>query len=150
MTYSNILKIDLDKEDILEAIKIISERLKYLNDNKILDFRFIEKIELVYKSKYSVKILLKKNIDNDHIIIFQLILGSDWRKESYSFKDLHIHKIEYWNRMFDCKRYPDGTYKYAKKYDITSIITDLVKMTKEKLEIHLKQLDLFLMAKNLK
>ena len=123
---SCVLKIDMDQEDLLKTFEILVERLKFLHTRKILNINYIYKIELVRKSKFSAKIFLKKDIDNDHIIIFQLILSSDWRKEAFSFSHLHISGNPYWNRLYDCKRYPDKSYKYASKYDVTNIIEKLV------------------------
>ena len=142
MSSSRILKVDLDIENGVEALKQLSIRLRYLHYNKVLNYSNIKSIFTVYKSKYSVKIYLREPISPDHIIIIQLILGSDWRKEVYSFKDYHINGLHYWNRMFDVKRYPDGKYLNAITENITKVMDLLIKKSSKEFEEFFEQINI--------
>ena len=127
------LKVDLDLENFVDTIELIITKFRYLHYNEILDFRNVEEIILYKKTNFSMKVILKKPLSNvEQVIIFQSILGSDWKKEACTFKNYFIHKISYWNRLFDIKRYPDGKYKEAKTYNIIDIIKNIILQPKFK------------------
>jgi len=114
-----ILKIDLDMSSKLEVIKVLTYRLIFLQDLKLLKLTDINFIELVKKKKYSVKIGLKNQLKEPiYIIIFQAILGTDIKHTGVCFRD-YLLGIENFSRCFDVKRYPNGKIIYAKKEDIT-------------------------------
>ena len=116
------LKIDLDIEKKQDAINQLKERIIFLNKLKILKFCIIDKIFLLKKTSYSAKIYINKFIkDEKDIILIQSILGDDYKHTAITFRDYELN-IRNYNRMFDIKRYPDGNYKYAEIFDITSEI----------------------------
>jgi len=119
----NILKIDLDLETLNDVFVILNERLSYMNDIGFLYFNKIKKIETIYKTRYSVKIYLKFNLKNlNNVVLFEALLGNGYRKGINTLINHHKLNMNYSNRMFDIKRYPDGTYIQAKKKDITKEI----------------------------
>jgi len=122
----NILKIDLDFSTLDEVKEILIERLGYLNDIGAFSVTHIEEIIAGYKTSYNVKIYLNKNISCELIIMLQLILGSDWRKETNTIMNHYKFNMEYSNRLFCIKRYKDGNYINAIKYNITSEILNTI------------------------
>lgn len=123
----NILKIDLDLKFITNAKRVLKERLSYLNDMGVLDYKIIKSIVLGKKTSYNAKIILKEDVkDEKNIIILQLMLGSDYMKEVNTFLNHFIFNMRYSNRMFDVKRYQKGVIKESKKTDVTKEILDYV------------------------
>ena len=128
----NILKIDLDLDKRKDCINLIFERLSYLHDLEVFPYTHINKIVLGKKKSYNCKIYLNKDISEKLIIILQLILGSDWKKEVNTLLNHFVLKMNYSNRMFDIKRYPNGKLKTSKHYDITEIINKKIYSDKRK------------------
>lgn len=125
MNIKEILKIDLDFKSKKKSINLLNERLKFLNEINILPIKYIIKIELIKKNNYSAKIYLKKSLkDKKDIIILQSILGTDYKHTSITFRDFKLN-IQNYNRLFDIKRYPDGSYKKAKIFDISKEILSI-------------------------
>lgn len=115
----DVLKIDLDTLTRFEAIEILKERLHFLEITQILPKKNISDIVLKHKSKYSAIIYLKKRLkDPLQLIIMQSILGDDWKRTAITFRDYSMG-IRNYNRLFDIKRYTDGSYKFGRKEDIT-------------------------------
>lgn len=102
---NNILKVDLDKNTKKELIDELSYRLKYLNSFNLFKIEHIDKIEAGYKQTWNVKLYLNKNYSETAIIMLQLLLGSDWRKETHTIINHFVLNMEYSNRMFDIKTY---------------------------------------------
>jgi len=122
------LKIDLDIRTKSKAIKEIKERLSYLVDMKFVDISDIEYIKLIFKTNHSCRIKLKLPLANPMIqVVSQLLLGSDYRKELQTLINYYTLNMEYYNRMFDIKRYVDGTIRESKYFDITKEIIDYIK-----------------------
>jgi len=123
----NILKIDLDIEEFEEAIQLIRNRLCYMHDLGFFKADSVGKIEFLYKSSYGCKITLKNEWSAEWIVILQLLLGSDYMKETNTLMNHFMLKMEYSNRLFECKRYPSGEIKTAKSFDKTNEILKFVK-----------------------
>ena len=122
------IKIDFDMDYQSELIEKLIERLNFISKLKIIDLKYIEKIILIKKSKFSARVILSKNIKNTkNLILIQSILGDDWRRTAITFRDYELG-IRNFNRMFDCKRYADGTYKTAINTDITEIVKSKLKI----------------------
>lgn len=131
---TNIIKVDLDLKNKNYAIKLLTERLKFLSDVNILPFKFIDEIKLIKKSNYSVKIFLKKELQPEVLILFQSMLGDDFKRTAITFRDYKLG-IRNYNRMFDTKRYMDGGYKTATYESIYELIkSKMCKIVKEDIE----------------
>jgi len=129
----NILKLDLDLNTKKETISYLFEKLSYAHDLSFLRINKIDKIELIKKKTYGAKIYLNFNFSNfNNLILFQSILGSDYKKEMNSLINYHKLKFNYSNRLFDIKRYSDGSYIIAEVLDITKIIKDLINNSERK------------------
>lgn len=128
---NNILRIDLDIKTKRLAVNKICYRLFYLNSIGVLKKDIIKSVTLIYKTSYSCKIMLNIDIKPEFIIIFQLLLGSDWKKESNTTLNHYILNMEYSNRMFDVKRYPNGEIITAKKTDITKQVISYINKNKK-------------------
>lgn len=129
----NLLRIDLDipRKDI--AINQIKERMAYFHDVGLMYSDLIAKIILIKKTSYGAKIYLKQNFKSEKdIILFQLLYGSDVYKEANTILNHFKFKMEYSNRLFDCKRYKGGKIKIAKKIDITEKVLKYVNSRKRK------------------
>lgn len=123
----NLLRVDLDIPTKKEAIKHLKGRLSYFNDVEFMFPDNFVKLDLIYKTKYSVKIHLKENLKSPKdIILLQVLLGSDWMKEVNTILNHYKFQMEYSNRMFNCKRYTNGKIKIAKKIDVTEEILNYV------------------------
>lgn len=128
-----MLRIDLDIPNKEKAIKHIVNRLSYMNDISFYSISRIESIVLIKKSSYGAYITLKKPLKNENnIVLFQLILGSDWRKEVNTLLNHHILGMKYSNRLFSVKRYKDGEIKVGNKIDITQLVKKRVLSKKRK------------------
>jgi len=134
----NILKIDLDASTRFNAIDIITERLSYIHDLDFFKFENFEKIELLFKTSYAIRIFLKKPLccEKD-IILFQLLLGSDFMKETNTCINHFKLKMEYSNRMFLVKRYRrdkkgNDIMRKAKIENIFEIVKDYINNDKRK------------------
>ena len=118
-----VLKVDLDLKYKKDALASIKSRFSYMHDLGFLKFKQVESINLVKKTNYSAKIRLKKPLkDMKSIVLFQLMLGSDYRKEINTLINHYSLNMKYSNRMFDIKRYKGGEYKIAKIIDVTTEI----------------------------
>jgi len=123
----NILRLDLDEKNKSFAINHLFNRLSYFNDIGFLKITRVEKIVLVKKKTYGAKIYLKFNLKNqNNIIMIESILGSDWKKQTNSLINHHKLGMLYADRLFDIKRYPDGSYKFSDLIDITDIILEMI------------------------
>lgn len=123
----NILKPDCDLRFKFQIINLLKERLAYIHDMGILKSNHIKKIELMYKTKYSAKIYLKDNLkDEKNIIIMQLLLGSDYMKETNTIVNHFMLNMQYSNRMFNIKRYPNKKIRVARLYDVTNLVLNHV------------------------
>jgi len=129
----DILKIDLDLKYHRDARLQLRDRLCYMHDLKFLDVTVIKSIELIKKTNYSAKIYLNHQFDEKMIVILQLLLGSDWRKEVNTIINHYKLGMEYSNRMFDVKRYKHGEIKKADKQDITRTIVQYIKSSNRKI-----------------
>jgi len=126
----DILKIDLDhiksKKKVIDTLK---ERLDFLDKWNFFNLDKIICIEYIKKTNCGVIIYLNNPITIDMLIILQLILGSDYKKEVFTLNNYFRKKDYYFNRLFTIKRYVDGNYKKSKIIDITKdILTDLIKL----------------------
>lgn len=116
------LKVDLDIISKSKAITQLKERLLLMQTQGMIHYSMIENIILIYKTSFSVKINLNKNIkDEKDLIIMQGILGDDWKRLAVSFSD-YCTGNPYWNKLFDMKRYSDGSYIMAQQFDVTQEI----------------------------
>lgn len=123
-----IIKIDMDVKTKKELINNLIERLSYLYDLEFIYIDTIEKIEIVKKTKYSCKIYLNESFNEmKDLVLFQLIMGSDWRKEVNTLYNCYVLNMNYANRMFDVKKYKYRKYKSAIKEDITNEIMNKLK-----------------------
>lgn len=117
-----VIKIDLDLKEMHDAKNLIKDRLKFLSRVGLFDFNFIESVELLQKKTYSCKINLNIQIkDPLYLILIQSILGDDYKRTAITFRDYKAN-CRNWNRLFNIKRYSDGTYIKSKSYDITEYI----------------------------
>lgn len=128
----NILKVDTDTYYLFSTINIISERLIYLNDSGVFPFRYIKKIIASKKKRWNVKIYLSKNITVELIILLQLILASDYKKEINTMINHYALKMEYSNRMFTIKKYKNNDVLISREIDITNKIIEKIKNEKRK------------------
>lgn len=115
----NELKIDLDMDNKEDIINLLSERLKYMHDLNFFQLDNIKEINLLHKTSYAVKIELFEDITEELIVILQLALGSDYRKEINSLINFKKLNMRYWNRLFTAKRYKDGSIITADEETIT-------------------------------
>lgn len=129
---NNILKLDLDLKNENDVFSLLIDRLNFLKLSKIFDISIISKIELIKKNNYSCKIYLKKSFKEPIVLIlFQSLLGGDYKHIGITYRDYKLN-IKNWNRLFNIKRYSDGTYKFATQKDITKqIFTGIENLTKE-------------------
>lgn len=125
MSENNILKVDLDIDSELKAKRFITERLKFLSDTNILPFKYISTIILIKKNKHSVKIYLKKELPPQSLILFQSILGDDFKRTAITLRDYHLG-IRNYNRMFDVKRYMNGEYISSEKKIIYDYVSERI------------------------
>lgn len=121
MDNTNIIKVDLDIKIKQSAINFLIERLKFLSDTNILPFKYVTDIVLIKKKTHSVKIYLSKSLQHETLILFQSILGDDYKRTAITFRDYKLG-IRNYNRIFDTKRYLSGDYKIAKKNSVFEII----------------------------
>lgn len=127
------LKIDLDAKSVRSAINRVKDRLSYMHDLAFLNVKNIKEIRIITKTNSSVKIFFKKKCFNaNSVVMMQLLFGSDYRKEINTLINYHYLKMQYFNRMFDVKRYKDGTIKTATYYDATEEIIKYVLSKKRK------------------
>jgi len=116
------LKLDLDLSSETEVISLLTERLKFLNDVKLLPFNIIDEIILIKKNNYSVKILLSKTLKiKQELILFQSILGSDYKHTAITYRDYKLGLRNY-NRLFDVKRNIDGEYIFSNEKSIFNLV----------------------------
>lgn len=120
------LKVDIDIKTKKEAIKLLGERISYLHDLNIFLFTEYHRIILVKKRTYGCKCVMNHLYTDEFIVLLQLMLGSDYRKEANSLYNRFILKMDYWNRMFDVKVYRDGKIRKGKLVDITDEIRKIV------------------------
>lgn len=123
---TNLLKIDLDIPMRKDCIKLLQERLAYLNDLGALPIEHIKSITLVKKTRIGCKIYLHVHLKAEMIIMLQLILGSDYKKEVNTILNHFVLGMEYSNRLFDIKQYKCGKIMGASKYDATKLVKDYV------------------------
>lgn len=121
-----LLRVDLDIKTKQKSVQILSERLAYMNDLNFLKSKNIKKIELIKKTRYGAKITLKREINFNLLIILQLMLGSDYRKEINTMINFYKLKMKYFNRLFTIKMYKDGKVKGAEIIDVTNEVLDYV------------------------
>jgi len=128
MVELNILKLDLDIQTKDLAIDHLFKLFSYATDIGFLKINKIKKIELVKKTTYGARIYLKFDLKNlNNVVMLQSIFGSDPLKEMNVLINHHKLNMIFSNRIFDIKRYPDGSYKFSKLIDITNIIFKKVK-----------------------
>lgn len=129
----DILRIDLDIPRKDNAIKHLIERISYMHDIGFYPIDMIESIVLLKKSSYGCYVKLKVPLkEENNVVLFQLILGSDWRKEINTLINHHVLNMEYSNRLFIVKRYKGGKLKLGKKIDITDLIKEKILNQKRK------------------
>lgn len=131
----NILKIDYDEFRTLPEVKTeLKKRLSYIYDLKLISLKYLRKIETVKKTNYCVRIYFTKNFKcESDIIILQLLLGSDWMKETNTYLNHFVLNMQYSNRIFTTKRYKGNKIKTAKIKNITlNILTYLKSKTRKK------------------
>lgn len=93
----------------------------------IFDCNIIDCIVLSRKTKYNAKIILKSSLkDEKNIIIMQLLLGSDYQKETNTILNHFKLSMKYSNRLFDVKKYRENKIKYAVFCDATTEIKNYV------------------------
>lgn len=126
----NVLKIDLDARTKEEAIEILAERIKYLKEVMNLPLGYWTKIELIHKKSYGARIrILKPMKDVRNIVIMELILGSDWRKEINTYYNAVVLGMDYSNRLFIGKRY-GNKFIVGSRIDVTQEVKEEAKKTK--------------------
>jgi len=124
------LKIDLDARTRKEAIEILSERIRYFDQIMNLKPKMWQKIELIHKTSYGARIVLLKPLkDERNIIIFELLFGSDWRKEINTYYNAVVLGMDYSNRLFLAKRY-GSKYVVGSREDVTKEVLEEAKKTK--------------------
>lgn len=119
---NKLLKVDLDIKTKSKTIKHLKDRLKQMDFLRVLPYEFIEKVILIKKTNHSCKIYLKHKLTNENILHLQAMLGDDPKRQIIGFRDLIGENSSKWNKMFDIKRYMDGSYKEAEYIDVTTII----------------------------
>lgn len=125
----NVLKVDLDANSKEEAIEILAERIRYLNQIMGLPLGMWTKIELIHKTTYGARIrLLKPLQDVRNVIIMEFCLGSDWRKEINTYYNSVVLGMEYSNRLFIAKRY-GSKFIVGEKFDVTREVKQRSKET---------------------
>jgi len=121
-SYKEIIKIDLDIQDKQEAIETINQRLSFLVKIGLFEWKYIKKVELLYKITYSCRIFINKSFtDKLDLIIFQSILGDDFKRTAITWRDYNLGMKDF-NKLFTIKKYIDDTYITAEIIDITEII----------------------------
>ena len=130
----NILRIDLDAPTRTRAINIMKQRLSYFHDLGFYNYGNIKNIILIKKRTYAVKIILTSNLkEYNSVILFESLLGSDFRKQVNSLINFHILEMKiYPNRLFTIKRYTDGSYLVAEEEDVTKEIISYIYNVKRK------------------
>jgi len=134
----DILKIDLDMKRKRDAINHLKKRFAYFHDIGFYNMNdkgvgSIGSILLVKKTTYGCKIHFGNKFKSpEWIVLFQLLLGSDWMKECNTLINHFKFRMEYSNRLFDVKRYKNGKIKSAKHIDITNDIMSYVLSSKRK------------------
>ena len=127
----NKLRIDLDLHYKRQCIGFLRERLAYMHDLKFLNINKLKSITLLKKSRYGALIVLKKPIESKlnplTILYLEMLLGDDYMKSLNACMNYYKFKMVYHNRLFNIKRYSDGTIKEAKEIDITKDVIDYVK-----------------------
>lgn len=127
---NNILKLDLDLETYAEVEEDLIEKIKFISYLDIIRLDFIDKIEIIQKSKYSCKIYLKRQTTAINLLMLQMILENDFKRKAICYRDLVMENMASWNKLFCIKKYEDGTFKKALKFDVTKRILELVKLKK--------------------
>lgn len=129
---NKILKVDYDfTTNEKKAIEFLTQRLEILHKKYIIRISSINHIILIHKKHYSFKIYLNKEFDKKNIVILQLLLNSDYKKEIETIRNI-VHKRANWNILFDFKVYADGNIIVAQKKDITKKVLDQIKSSLEK------------------
>ncbi len=120
-----ILKIDLDMKSKVSAILHLQERLAYFHDIKFFYADNIKSIDLIKKASYGARIVLNSHLPTEKdVVLFQLLLGSDYKKEVNTLLNHFKFKMDYSNRLFTSKRYKNGEIKTAKIIDVTRQIKE--------------------------
>lgn len=119
---NNVLRIDLDIKTREEAILFLQDRLSYLIHLKWIAKEMILRIELNKKTTYGCKIYLSKYVSVDYTFKTQLLLGSDYKKECCAMINYYKLNMNYYDRLFTSKRYPNGEFKHSVIEDITNKI----------------------------
>ena len=133
----NILKLDLDIKTKQKAILHLQQRLEYIISLRLFNLKLIKKIELIKKKTYGCKIYLKSELaDELKLICFQLLLGSDYRKEAFVIARHFLHKVEYSNRLYDIKQYPNDKILISKRIDITKDILEYFENIKQQQKLN--------------
>ena len=133
----HFLKVDLDIKSKSKAIKHLIHRLTFLHLMSVLSVENIAKIELIKKSSYSVRITTKNELVNvDLIVIIQLLLGSDYKKEAHTIRNFYVYGFQYFNRLFSYKCYSNNEVISSQFIDITQqiipcVITNIDKFNQE-------------------
>jgi len=122
----DVIKIDLDLETKQECLELLTERLKALDKWELLPLGMIERIELIKKNTFGAFIFLTKKTTPEFLIIFQSILGDDWKHTAITLHNLKSRQ-EFWNKLFNySKRNVSGEYVTATIYDVTSEIIETI------------------------
>ena len=129
-----ILKVDLDIKTKKHAINKLKKRFAYMHDIKFFDIDRVLGIYLIKKSSFGALVFLRKELNSEKdVVIMQLMLGSDYRKEANTLLNHYFLEMEYSNRLFLLKRYKQGEIKKAKQYNVTKEIKDYV-MSKDRIK----------------
>ena len=131
----NELKVDLDIRAEETAKKEMKKRLAFLHDLGLLKQKYVDQVYILKKTKWSAKVILNIDLAKDKIILLQLLLGSDYRKEGHTIVNIEHFGMEYSNRMFDIKRYPSGKYVFGKKKNITLQVRRFINSSDRKRDV---------------
>lgn len=94
---SNELKLDFDKKfDRRGFFKRLHVLMKLFN--------FKIKINEEKKTRHGchIRLWMSKKFENKDIVFFQLLLGSDWRREMFNYYRV-LKNVKHWNVLFKRK-----------------------------------------------
>lgn len=119
--YNHELKLDIDfKPD--NADKLVSqiiERVIFLEDVFCVQFEKFEVYETNKGLHIYVKISSKNKLKNTDIVVLQLVLGSDYKREIYNWMRVRNGgNVKYWNKLFKKKTVKGVVVSEEKKTEL--------------------------------
>ena len=119
--YNYELKLDIDFKptDTNKLVDQIIERVIFLEDVFCVQFEKFEVFETNKGLHIYVKIGSKNKLKNTDIVVLQLVLGSDYKREIYNWMRVRNGgNVKYWNKLFKKKTVKGVVVSEEKKTEL--------------------------------